>query len=150
MVGQGEALRLATELARVRQRGIALVDRVGYHQSPVVTPILDQLLVRGELGISRSRAAAIAELLDLRLLMYGEESAAQASFVRSLFFDRDGRGPGALGAAGLLNLARKGRGITPDAFHHLQRQELIDFARFLLRCDAELRSVADSDRFFGS
>ena len=130
-----EAERLATELGRVRRRGLSLLNRARGKQQPVEVPILERLASHvGSTRAQQDRVIQIQALLDAALDAFGAtRNIHAASFVRHLLADPEGRWPGPGGPGRLLKIARTAEGIADeDQFRKLQRQRFVEFADFLL------------------
>lgn len=124
------AQRLATELSRLRQRGIDHVDDHYDRKRPVASPILDDL---AEVGGLPYRAGRLKAFLAARLDDFGVTNVDSANFVRRLFYDKQDNAPGPSRPAGLLASARRSLQIEASTFRRMQRQHLILFAAFLLQ-----------------
>lgn len=141
---------LATELVRLRQRGIDHVDRDQDRQRPLVSPVLEKLLCDCA-DLTQPRRTILRAYLSDRLDDYRADAPAQAVLIQSLYFDADGQSPGPGGATGLLREARHRLSLSDEPFRKLQRQHFIDFATFLLSEPEEMattsrRRLFDIDR----
>jgi len=130
-----EVSALADELTRVRGRGLNEVDEVRGRpgatgrQDALRLPGLDRLRVAR--GVDRgSRALDLRVLLWDELEEFGREFPGDATVIRSLYFDDDGRPPPPRGASQLLRQARGE--VSESAFRRRQRGLLERFAAFLL------------------
>lgn len=123
--------QLASELTRLRQRGIDRVAMQRDRQHPVATPLLNRL--SREAGFVRAtQAESLHAYLDDRLSAYAERVDEHAQFIRELYFDSSGRSPGPGGPSNLLSRSRREHHVGQDTFRKLQRQQLVAFATFLL------------------
>lgn len=130
-----EAQRLATELSRVRRRGVAHLNVDRGQQKRIDIPILERIAAeRSFAGEQQDRVVQIQQLLDSAITDYGANRNLQAAaLIRRLFSDEAGRWPGPGGARQLLSDARVAEGITDEEqFRRLQRQRFLEFADFLL------------------
>ena len=124
------AAALATELARVRQRGIDRVDLNRDRHRPLTLPLLDAAADIDP--ADASRALTFATFLRSQLQTYGIHHHDGAAFIQRLFFDGTGASPGPGGPSALLHDARRDQHLSASAFRRLQREQFLAFATFLL------------------
>ena len=130
---------LATELARVRQRGIDHLDRTTRRQCRVATPRIELIAAARGSSTASDRVGQLREFLGHALTGYAKVRPAEAVVIRSLLYDETGRSPGPERPSGLLKKARRAAGLDEDAFRKLQREYFVDFARYLSTEDGNRR-----------
>ncbi len=141
-----EAERLATELSRVRRRGLSLLNLTRGKQQPIEVPILERLASQAAAsGGQQDRVVRIQALLDGALDAFATTHNIQvAAFIRQLLADSEGRWPGPGGPGRLLDKARMAEGVEDEAqFRRLQRQHFVEFADFVLRFQPPDHAGAD-------
>jgi hypothetical protein len=129
-----QAEALATELARVRWRGIDDLDLATHQQTRVQVPVLEAL------AAVHTQGAKLGRIERIRLLVVDGLDAYEAAgfkghaqFTRSLFIDEDtGATPGRRRPGDLLDAARDKTGLDDKAFGTRQRAVFRHFAGFLL------------------
>jgi hypothetical protein len=121
---------LATELARLRQRGIHRVDLLRDRLQPLVLPILDALAEVD--ATSEPRVQTLQRFMRSKLVQYGAANRGDADFIDELFFDHGSAVSGAGAPSILLQRSRRSRSLSASGFRRLQREHFLAFAAYLL------------------
>jgi hypothetical protein len=133
-VSAAEALALAAEITKLRQRGFLQLDLQTSQQNRLPLPILERLAAR-HLGAAapRSRSLLLQLYLDVALRAFAAAGCApEAAFIRPLFFDPRPNPIGSPSPGKLLQDAREKSELSEEAFRELQRAHFRQFAEFLL------------------
>jgi hypothetical protein len=138
-----EVEALATELSRVRQRGIDHLELATKRQRSVSTPLLERLAAAASDAAVADRIVLLRHFLDGSLTTYGTQRPDEAKLLRSLLFDQAGRSPGPSRPTGLLRDTRRVSGLSEEAFRKLQREYFVDFARRLLTPPPRRRAISE-------